>query len=287
MATTLPVRAARIVARLNTGDLKDATPAEIVDLLDIPNTGLDSVSADKGDAAATLVVGTDEKTALWDTALTADRAVTLSTTGATNGDKFRILRSANATGAFDLNVGTGPLKALEGAGEWCDVEYNGAAWILSSTGLFTGAAAATTVIAASVHRNEVDQTAIVTATWTKLALTTERFDKESKFDSVTNYRWLPGVVGLARVTAAVAWVLASGGGVVQIALYKNGTEFLGQNYVVHATAGIQNMPPLSLLFDIASDTDYFEIWVRQDTGVNQDIDGDSTRTYAMFEMVNN
>lgn len=147
-----------------------------------------------------------------------------------------------------------------------------------------GGGGTTTVIAASVHRNEIDQTGIVTATWTKLALTTERFDKENKFDSATNYRWLPGVTGLARVTAQVAWVMSSGGGVVQIAMYKNGTEFLGQNYVIHATAGIQNIPPLSLLFDITSASDYFEIWVRQDTGINQDIDGDSTRTYVMFEM---
>ena len=265
MATTLPVRAARIVARLNTGDLKDATPAEIVDLLDIPNTGLDSVSADKGDAAATLVVGTDEKTALWDTALTADRAVTLSTTGATNGDKFRILRSANATGAFDLNVGTGPLKALEGAGEWCDVEYNGAAWILSSTGLFVSAAVAATENRVSAHRNGVDQTGIVTATWTKLALTTEEYDEGGNFDSVTNYDWTPGIVGYGEAKATVQWVLASGGGEVQIAVYKNGVEYKGFNYIVHATAGPQNIPPLPIDLEVDNAADYFEIWVENNT----------------------
>lgn len=92
-----------------------------------------TVSADKGDAAATLTVRTSEKTNQWNTPITADRAVTLSTTGAINGDKFRIVRTAAATGAFNLNVGTGPLKAL-GIGQWCDVEYNGSAWMLTAFG---------------------------------------------------------------------------------------------------------------------------------------------------------
>lgn len=92
-----------------------------------------SVSADRGDAAATLIVGSSSKTNVWNTALTADRAVTLSTTNAVNGDKLRVVRTAAATGAFNLNVGTGPLKALA-AGEWCDVEYDGSAWFLSAYG---------------------------------------------------------------------------------------------------------------------------------------------------------
>lgn len=89
------------------------------------------VSADAGDAAKTLVATADEPTQVWSTTLTADRAVTLSTARATSGARFRIVRSA--AGAFDLNVGTGPLKALA-AGEWCDVEYNGSAWFLSAFG---------------------------------------------------------------------------------------------------------------------------------------------------------
>lgn len=92
-----------------------------------------SVGADNGNAAATLTVGTSATTQPWNTPLTVDRAVTLSTTGAVNGSKFRIVRTAAATGAFNLNVGTGPLKALV-AGTWCDVEYNGSAWMLTAYG---------------------------------------------------------------------------------------------------------------------------------------------------------
>jgi hypothetical protein len=92
-----------------------------------------SVSADSGDAAKTLTAETSEDTQIWNTPITADRAVTLSTTGAFNGAKFHIVRTAAATGAFNLNVGTGPLKALT-AGQWCDVEYDGSAWILTGFG---------------------------------------------------------------------------------------------------------------------------------------------------------
>jgi hypothetical protein len=66
----------------------------------------------------------------WDTTLTADRAVSLGTATAWNGARFRIVRTA--TGAFSLNVGAG-LKALS-ADTWCDVEYDGSAWILTAYG---------------------------------------------------------------------------------------------------------------------------------------------------------
>lgn len=100
----------------------------------VPFGVLNSVSADKGDAAATLTVLSSDITNRWLTPLTADRAVTLSTTGAWNGAKFRIVRGAGATGAFNLNVGTGPLKALSAAGQWCEVEFYGSAWILTAYG---------------------------------------------------------------------------------------------------------------------------------------------------------
>lgn len=92
---------------------------------------LNTVSADRGDAGATLTVGSSDKTAYWNTALTAGRTVTLSTTGVWNGDEFHVVRSAASTGAFNLDVGG--LKNLT-AGQWCDVQYNGTAWVLTRFG---------------------------------------------------------------------------------------------------------------------------------------------------------
>ena len=91
------------------------------------------LSGDNGDAAATLAVG-DFTTQRWATALTTHRAVTLPSAGMVNGDHFRIVRSGGDTGGpWNLNVGTGPLKALT-AGTWCDVAYDGSAWVLTGYG---------------------------------------------------------------------------------------------------------------------------------------------------------
>ncbi|MGH2604416.1 MAG: hypothetical protein ACRDJ9_34130, partial [Dehalococcoidia bacterium] len=91
------------------------------------------VSADNGDAAKTIQARIAEETQRWETPLTANRAVTLSGTGAFNGAAFRIVRTAAATGASTLDVGTGPLKSLA-VGQWCDVEHNGSAWMLTAFG---------------------------------------------------------------------------------------------------------------------------------------------------------
>jgi hypothetical protein len=92
------------------------------------------VSADNADAAKTLIPKVDAELQRWNTALTAARAVTLNTAGATHGDHFRIVREAGATGAFNLNIGTGPLKALTAAGQFADVTFDGTAWRLTGNG---------------------------------------------------------------------------------------------------------------------------------------------------------
>lgn len=83
------------------------------------------------DAALTLKVGVDPRAIRHTGTLTAARAVTLSTQNASAGDKFVITRTGG--GAFNLNVGTGPLKALA-TNTWCEVTYNGSAWYLSKYG---------------------------------------------------------------------------------------------------------------------------------------------------------
>jgi len=89
------------------------------------------MGADVGNAAKTLIVGREAWTQRWNTPITANRTATLSTTGAVKGARFRILRTANCTGAFNVNVDTGPLKALATPGSFADVEYDGVAWILT------------------------------------------------------------------------------------------------------------------------------------------------------------
>ena len=66
--------------------------------------------------------------------VTATRAVTLVDDGGLQPEpRFKVIRKATATGAFTLDVGTGPLARL-GTGEWCDVVFDGTAWVLAAFG---------------------------------------------------------------------------------------------------------------------------------------------------------
>jgi hypothetical protein len=63
--------------------------------------------------------------------LTTNRAVTLATTKARPGARFHVTRKG--AGAFNLNIGSGPLKALI-QNTWCEVIFDGNAWKLMKYG---------------------------------------------------------------------------------------------------------------------------------------------------------
>lgn len=94
-------------------------------------------TADKGDADATWTPDTDAPIVRYDTALTADRVVTLSHTNARPGMRVRVVRTGG--GAFQLTVkdATGPttLKAIPNStAAFVDVEYNNSAFKLIGYG---------------------------------------------------------------------------------------------------------------------------------------------------------
>jgi len=84
-----------------------------------------------GDEDVTVNVTDNAETLRFNTALSTNRTVTLSATLAYNGAKFRVFRTAAATGASTLSVGG--LKTLA-VGQWCDVEHDGSAWRLTAFG---------------------------------------------------------------------------------------------------------------------------------------------------------
>lgn len=139
-------------------------------------------------------------------------------------------------------------------------------------------------ISASVTRNGVDQAGIATATWTKVQFTTEVFDSGSAFDNATNYRWTPGRVGLANITANSAWLTTIDQSLTAISIYKNGSAYRTEYLWTSGTGGSQG-PSISAIVEVTSQTDYFEIFVRQETGSNKDLSGVNTDTFAMFAML--
>jgi hypothetical protein len=92
---------------------------------------IQTISADRGDASITLVAGTDEGVQRYATALTANRTVTLDTSFAYRGARFRVVRTG--LGAFTLDVGG--LKTVPSAtAAWVEVMHDGTAWRLIGYG---------------------------------------------------------------------------------------------------------------------------------------------------------
>jgi hypothetical protein len=85
----------------------------------------------QGDANVTLTAGVDKQTQRFTATRTANRTITLSTTGAVESDRFRLVFSG--TGAFTWDVGG--LKTIpSGTAAWAEVEYDGSAWRLTGYG---------------------------------------------------------------------------------------------------------------------------------------------------------
>jgi hypothetical protein len=96
------------------------------------------IVADAGDAAYSGLNATttsDVGTVIYNTPLnTANRAVSLPTNGLYAGLRYTIIRTANCTGAFNVTIGTGPVKSLTTAGTWARMLYNGTSWICEASG---------------------------------------------------------------------------------------------------------------------------------------------------------
>ena len=60
---------------------------------------------------------------------------------------------------------------------------------------------------------------------TKMALNGERFDTNGNYDNATNYRFTPTVAGYYLVSASCYFSNYSGGGFVNISIYKNGSNY--------------------------------------------------------------
>ncbi|QDO99085.1 hypothetical protein FNB15_18220 [Ferrovibrio terrae] len=102
-------------------------------------------------------------------------------------------------------------------------------------------------------------------TWTKLALATEIFDKGGKFDAATNYRWTPGRTGEAMITAKVGYDTIVDATPLWIAIYRNGSIYRSEREAARGTATEQGAS-ITEVVPVTATTDYFEIWVRQDSG---------------------
>jgi len=98
----------------------------------VTNVGGSSISTDNtvdtvGDANKTLTVGSSHSVQNWNTALTANRTVTLDTTGAADGDRWTIYRTGG--GSFNLIIGSVKTTAIPSI---TVTEYRNGSWQLVS-----------------------------------------------------------------------------------------------------------------------------------------------------------
>jgi hypothetical protein len=131
----------------------------------------------------------------------------------------------------------------------------------------------------SVHRNGTNQTAIVTATYTKVQWTAEEYDYNGDFDSSTNYRFTPLIPGTYTFNCGTVWTAIGDQSDLQVALYKNGTLY---KYMSNVSSGTNGQGTQFSGQAVANgSTDYFEIFVFQNSGVNRDLNGSATVTFWM------
>lgn len=131
---TLTTASASGVAVSDAGDYYVGTTVESI-LQELGN----GIAADNGNASVTLTYNASVTVQRWNTALTANRTATLSTSNAKEGANFTIVRGAGATGNYTLAVGS--LCTLYAPGQWATVRYDAgtAAWILEAQGFIESA----------------------------------------------------------------------------------------------------------------------------------------------------
>lgn len=79
----------------------------------------------------TALAATDNRTQRFTVALTANRTISLPTTGMHTGQHFRINRTDTA--AFTLAIGT-LFTFASGVSGWLDIDYTGTAWVMTARG---------------------------------------------------------------------------------------------------------------------------------------------------------
>lgn len=136
----------------------------------------------------------------------------------------------------------------------------------------------------AANMNNVDQTAIVTATITQLQFSNEVFDPNSCYDTGT-YRFTPSVAGIYLMTISVEVKAMADTKIVTVYLYKNGVAVASQKVQLAGTTSGQ----AAVNFRVAANgtTDYFTAHVQQDSGGNKDVDGTNSKTFFQGSFAGN
>ena len=128
--------------------------------------------------------------------------------------------------------------------------------------------------------------AIPDSTYTKVQFPTEIADSGSVFDNSSNYRFTPGVTGKYVMSAQVTMKDMSIDKKVQLAIYENGSNMnSGQAASMIQTSINENVTvQFSLLLDVSSASDYYEVFIFQNKGSTQEIRGDFFNNFFGYKI---
>jgi len=145
------------------------------------------------------------------------------------------------------------------------------------TGTVTGAGESNTPLFRAYIASS-DQT-IPNSTWTKVRFDTETFDPSGVYDT-SNYRFTPAVAGYYSITAQVTSADVNDWNTFALRIYKNGSSFADMQ-VRHTHADSISISTINL----SDNNDYYEIYVRQNSGSNKDIRNlDSYNWFQAFKV---
>lgn len=134
----------------------------------------------------------------------------------------------------------------------------------------------------SAHRNGTNQT-IASGGFSKVQCGTEDWDTGGCYDNATNYRFTPNQAGKYLLSAAAPMNAGAAGGTYIVSIYKNGTEH--RRLVQKTFAASETIAPgvSSCVVQANGSTDYFELFIYQDAGVNGTLLGSTL--YTSFQGV--
>jgi hypothetical protein len=195
------------------------------------------------------------------------------------GFRARFIVGNTNTGASTVNAGALGVKDIKRpdgtatqagdltVGQLVILDYDGTDFILRKE--------FPTASAFSVNKNAVDQTAVVTLTWTKVTFSTEEFDRDNEFTGGT---FTPKQAKDYHLSGAVKMNGIPDGSYVSAGIYKNGALYkVGST--VPGGAIYNGSSTISVTVSANGTTDNFELWVLHDSGSDKIIEGETDVTY--------
>jgi hypothetical protein len=125
---------------------------------------------------------------------------------------------------------------------------------------------------------------ITSSAATKISIGSKDFDPDNVFDYV-NFRFKPTVAGYYRISAGAYLITDAAATQARAIIYKNGSEYSRCSNSPTSGASRAAISTGSDLVYLNGTTDYVELYVFQDSGVNASLIGGASVTYMSGELV--